>query len=157
MNEIEKNPYIKKNFNSQNIFYISLSVAIIIIAFSFFYYNVIYKPQSEKNKLELQKIEQENKIELQKIEQEKAIENKTIIEKEITGIAEGYVECKKNARVVYELEWKEECKRLGLTESIETPLNISIGERLSKYMQERLDLCEREYKMKLETLKLKQK
>ena len=157
MNDINKSPYNKNRIDSKSIFFISLSIATIIIAFSFFYYNVIYKPQLEKNKIELLKIEQENKIKLQKIEQENAIENKTIIEKEITEIAEEYDICKKVVRINYELEWKGECKRLGLTESIETPLLISTGERFSKDMQERLDLCEREYKMKLEILKLKQK
>lgn len=156
MNEIEKGPFIKNNFNSQNIFYISLSVAIIIIAFSFFYYNVIYKPQLDKNKIELQKIEQEKKLELQRIEQENALENKTKMETEIAKIEAEYLECKKNARDTYEQEWVGECKRIGKEPNTETPLPVIIAERLSKYMQERLELCEKEYKIKLETVKLKQ-
>jgi len=154
MNEINKTPYKKNNIDSKSIFYIALSVAIIIIAFSSFYYNVIYKPQLEKSKLELQRIEQDKKLELQRKEQENALENKIKIETEIDKIELEYLECKKNARYAYDQDWEGECKRLG--KEVNAALPMKIAEILDIHLKEKLELCEKEYKIKLETVKLKQ-
>ncbi|MFH2107985.1 MAG: hypothetical protein ABII93_04890 [Chrysiogenia bacterium] len=172
----EMSPYKKPNFESKNILYISLSVAIIIIAFSFFYYNVIHKPRLEKIRIEVQKNEQEKRAELQLIDQENKIEqqrmelkkeleqqrmesesallNKTKVESEISNSEAEYFKCKSNVQNLYELEWKKECENRGLSSSASLPRNVALV--LGKNMQDRLNRCEREYKLKLETLKLKQ-
>lgn len=171
--ESERNIYIKKETNFKNIFYIALSSSIITIAFAFFYYNVIHKPQLEKNKIELQKIELENKLKLQKIQKDNEFELKRIeqekklelqkIEKEksfeiktnIAEIEKEYLQCKEDAYTLYTREWSAECKRIGRVENIATPLPINIADRLNEQHKERLELCENEYKIKLDTLKLK--
>ena len=171
----ERSPYKKPNFESKNILYIALSVAIIIIAISFFYYNVIHKPRLEKNKIELQKIEQEReaklqlieqdkKLELLKIEQEKELEKQRIerenvllnsknIEAELEQIEKEYINCKANAQDTYLLNWGRECRARGLNTDGSLPKEVAEG--LLQRRRENLERCEREYKIKLETLKLK--
>jgi hypothetical protein len=171
-----RSPYKKTSIDSKNILYISLSAAIIIIALSFFYYNVIHKPRLDKNRIEFQKseqdknavlqlIEQDKKLELQKSEQKQELErekiayentilNKSKVESEIINVESEYLRCKSNVQNLYDLEWKKECENRGVDSSASLPRNVALA--LGSNMQDRLNRCEREYKLKLETLKIKQ-
>lgn len=92
---------------------LSIVASVLLIGFSLFYYLVIFLPQKEQNRIDLQKQERlvEENEKQAKIEQQK---NKEIEEQKEKEEAErNLTNCLTDAEDSYYKSWSEMCKRLG--------------------------------------------
>ena len=92
---------------------LSIVASVLLIGFSLFYYLVIFLPQKEQNRIDLQKQERlvEENEKQAKIKQQK---NKEIEEQKEKEEAErNLTNCLTDAEDSYYKSWNEMCKRLG--------------------------------------------
>lgn len=99
---------------------IILICAVLLVAFSVFYYFVIFLPQKDKAQLEQQQKEQLAKEEKEKEAQRQAITNKLLLES-----------CLNNADESYRADWAMACK-INAQEITEGIQRCMIGGYLSK-------------------------
>jgi len=125
-----RSPYSVKNCGPKSILYYSLSVSVFIIALSFSYYNFIFKP-----KMELEKIESPKKRAEQMIEMMVAAEEEL---KRCLDAADRFFESRRKKG------------NHGAFDEVDKYLDKELNKENIEILKQR---CIREYKFKIEALK----
>ena len=123
-------------------FKITTIIAVLIIAFSIFYYLVIFLPQKEQTKLELEErlraeVQKAEEARRQEEEEEKKL-NKILLEACIESAYDTYIE-----------DWNKNCRTSGInkrTDDCTLPLNLANS--LNDIHKEMKDECFKKYPQK---------
>jgi hypothetical protein len=114
----------------------SIIIAIAVVAFSVFYYFVIFLPAEQKAFREQQlKIEAEKQVQYEVAETRKREQQRTA--------RYALLACFDRAVETYSMDWKSNCKSRGLPDNCTLPLNLA--DSLGKDRDRRKDDCFRLY------------
>ena len=103
----------------------SIIVGIVLISLSIFYYLVIYLPEKDQTKTQVEK------------EKQSALEQKELSDKLLLSY------CLEDAEKAYSDNWDEDCKGLGLKDSCR--LSAHSADRWDELKQKSKDECFRKY------------